>query len=172
MKQKVDSAARQRTRRLILEAMADVVTETAGIGFSVQAVADRAGVTHRTVYNHFRTREALCEAFEGYVDEQLSANGVMREPTLALATLPDTVDTVYRILALRDRHVRASVMLMIGNRRPLGTWRKRTQAIEKLIAAAPARQRQVTPRQVTAAIRLFVSSMGWHLLTEQFGMTT
>jgi hypothetical protein len=41
---------RQRTRRVILEAMVDVIMETDGIGFSVQAVADRAGVTHRTIY--------------------------------------------------------------------------------------------------------------------------
>src|SRR5918995_3132820 len=65
---------RQRTRRAILEAMVDVIMDADGIGFSVQAVADRAGVTHRTIYNHFPTREALCDAFSDYVDEVLKAS--------------------------------------------------------------------------------------------------
>ena len=73
MKSNASAGTRQRTRRAILEAMVDVIMETNGIGFSVQAVADRAGVTHRTIYNHFPTREALCDAFSDYVDELLGA---------------------------------------------------------------------------------------------------
>lgn len=73
MKSQASGSTRQRTRRAILEAMVDVIMETDGIGFSVQAVADRAGVTHRTIYNHFPTREALCDAFSAYVDESLAA---------------------------------------------------------------------------------------------------
>ena len=78
MKSEAGSGSRQRTRRAILEAMADVITETNGIGFSVQAVANRAGVTHRTIYNYFSTREALCEAFSEYVDELLASAGGLR----------------------------------------------------------------------------------------------
>jgi AcrR family transcriptional regulator len=51
--------------------MVDVIMETGGVGLSVQAVADQAGVTHRTIYNHFPTRQALCDAFSDYVDELL-----------------------------------------------------------------------------------------------------
>ena len=56
MKSSPSGGTRERTRRAILEAMVDVIMEADGIGFSVQAVADRAGVTHRTIYNHFPTR--------------------------------------------------------------------------------------------------------------------
>ena len=74
MKSRTSGSTRQRTRRAIFEAMVDVIMETDGIGFSVQAVADRAGVTHRTIYNHYPTREALCDAFSDYVDELLVAS--------------------------------------------------------------------------------------------------
>lgn len=165
-------ATRQRTRRAILEAMVDVIMETDGIGFSVQAVADRAGVTHRTIYNHFPTREALCDAFAGYVDELLEASSGVPEPAWSLASLPQLVDDLYRTLAQRDRHARAYVMLMIANRRPMSAWRKRSQMAEKLIAREQDPEVPLTPRQVTAAIRMFVSTMGWHLLTEQCGLST
>jgi AcrR family transcriptional regulator len=166
----VSGGTRQRTRRAILEAMVDVIMETGGIGFSVQAVADRAGVTHRTIYNHFPTREALCDAFSDYVDELLETSGAA--PTISLASLPVLVEDLYRTLALRDRHARAYVMLMIGNRRPMRAWRNRSRVAEKLIAREQSGRTPLTPRQVTAAIRMFVSAMGWHLLTEQCGLST
>ena len=91
MNGKPQAGTRQRTRRAILEAMVDVIMEADGIGFSVQAVADRAGVTHRTIYNHFQTREALCDAFSDYVDELLEASSGTPEPTWSLASLPQLV---------------------------------------------------------------------------------
>lgn len=166
-------AARTQTRRAILEAMADVITETNGIGFSVQAVADRAGVSHRTVYNHFATRDALCDAFAEYVDEVLMAT-TDRAPDLGrgLSSWPDAVRDLYGVLARGDRHARASVMLMIGTRRPVKVWRARSAAIEKMIAREGGGKAPLPPKQVAAAVRLFMSSMGWHLLTDQCGLTT
>ena len=154
--------------------MVDVIMETTdGIGFSVQTVADRAGVTHRTIYNHFPTREALCDAFSDYVDELLGASAKLtEEPPWSLASIPLLVENLYRTLALRDRHARAYVMLMIGNRRPMSAWRKRSLMAEKLMARELSGQIPLTPRQVAAVIRLLVSTMGWHLLTEQCGLST
>ncbi|HET9384544.1 MAG TPA: helix-turn-helix domain-containing protein, partial [Gemmatimonadales bacterium] len=107
MKHETGGGSRRRTRGAILEAMADVITETNGIGFSVQAVADRAGVTHRTIYNYFPTREALCEAFSDYVDELLaSAGGLSEPPAFSIASLPALVEDLYRVLELRERYVR------------------------------------------------------------------
>jgi AcrR family transcriptional regulator len=171
---KSDNNARDRTRRAILEAMADVITDTSGIGFSVQAVADRAGVTHRTVYNHFPTREALCEGFSAYVDELLVSTGTIDPPPAVpqLEELPVIINTLYKALALRERYARAYVMLMIGNRTPLGTWRARTRSFEQQIAKKAGATPVIAPRLAAAAVRMFASTMGWHLLTEQCGLST
>jgi len=64
-------------------------------------------------------REALCDAFSDYVDELLYVSSGVPEPTWSLASLPLLVEGFYRTLALRDRHARAYVMLMIGSRRPM-----------------------------------------------------
>jgi AcrR family transcriptional regulator len=50
------------TRTAILEAAAQLLLERRNDGFSVQAVADRAGLTHRTVYRYFPTRLQLMAA--------------------------------------------------------------------------------------------------------------
>src|SRR6266702_4703733 len=47
------------TRKAIVEAAVDLLMERKSDGFSVQEVADRAGVTHRTVYRHFPPRQTL-----------------------------------------------------------------------------------------------------------------
>ena len=170
--------SRELTRRAILEAMADVVNDTDGIGFSVQAVADRAGLTHRTVYNHFPTRDALCEGFADHVDELLAATPdvpASLAPSfsgITLASLPELIGPLYTTLARRDQYARALVMLMIGNRRPLQGWSGRTTALEGLVAREIGDGGPLTPRQVAAALRIFASSVGWHLLTEQCGLST
>jgi len=50
------------TRKAILEAAVDLFLERRSDGFSVQEVADRAGLTHRTVYRYFPTRDELMAA--------------------------------------------------------------------------------------------------------------
>lgn len=173
MKSTGNTNARERTRRAILEAMADVITDTNGIGFSVQAIANRAGVTHRTIYNHFPTREALCEAFADYADELLSASTGEPPPAIpSIDEIPALAGGLYKLLAQHDRHSRAYVMLMIGNRGPLKTWRGRTHSIEKEVAKRAVAGAPISPRLAAAAVRMFVSTMGWHLLTEQCGLST
>lgn len=168
---KQDGSSRPSTRTAILEALAEVIVESGGVGFSVQAVADRAGVTHRTVYNHFPTRDALCEAFSDYVDASLAEVGEPIDPLLTREKLPEAPGQLYRTLQLRERNVRAGVMLMIANRHPTTTWRERSAALEQIVATNP-RADAPSPRLVAAAMRLFLSSIGWHLLTEQCGLTT
>jgi hypothetical protein len=86
--------------------------------------------------------------------------------------MPTLVEDLYRTLELRQRYVRASVMLMLGNRRPMKAWRGRTHALEKVIARGAGGRTPLAPRQAAAAIRMFVSSVGWHVLTEQIGLST
>lgn len=162
------TSVRSRTREAILEALAEVIIESDGIGFSVQAVADRAGVTHRTIYNHFPTRDALCDAFYDHVEKVLSI-GASASATMSRQSLPEQIRGLYKALEQRDRYVRASVMLMIANRRAPDAWRNRTRAYEKWISRESSGA--VPAKQVTAAMRMFLSSVGWHLLTEQIGLS-
>src|SRR6266508_1980265 len=55
------------TRRAIVEAAAELFVDRRQDGFSVQDVADRAGLTHRTVYRYFPTRHELIGATAQYL---------------------------------------------------------------------------------------------------------
>jgi AcrR family transcriptional regulator len=69
-------AAATRTRARILAAAAAVLGAPEGIGgFSLEAVARKAGVTRLTVYNQFGSRSALLEAV---FDERAARGGLHR----------------------------------------------------------------------------------------------
>lgn len=52
----------ERTRERILDAAADMLAQGGGTGFSLEAVARRAGVARMTVYYQFGSRAGLLEA--------------------------------------------------------------------------------------------------------------
>jgi AcrR family transcriptional regulator len=63
------------TRELILGAAADEIVEK-GIGqLSLQDVAERAGVSNKTLYNHFDNRETLLGELGRWADELTSERG-------------------------------------------------------------------------------------------------
>ena len=72
------------TRERILRAASDVVTEIGVDALTMQAVAERADVALRTLYNHFESREALALA----VYEQLSDATRLVVEKLSLADTP------------------------------------------------------------------------------------
>src|SRR5262249_62227896 len=70
--------AATKTRQCIVAAAAAILGTAEGIsGFSLQAVAEKAGVTRLTVYNQFGSRRALLEAV---FDDMAVRGGVHRIP--------------------------------------------------------------------------------------------
>lgn len=70
--------ARQRdqTRELILQATQELVVEVHAWSMSMEEVAERAGVSRRTIYRYFPTREALLLAASEQWSDAAVADGV------------------------------------------------------------------------------------------------
>jgi AcrR family transcriptional regulator len=163
---------RTQTRHRILEALAQVITETGGVDFSVQQVADRAGVTHRTIYNHFPTRDALRDGFAERVEEQLSETHERpdKDPITA-ESLPAVASAAYALFEDRSDPIRAYVLCQLATRGSAQVARRRTAAVRKAIEKAGPLHAPVSSTAVAAAVRMFFSATGWHLLTEHYGLT-
>lgn len=71
------------TRDLILEALAALIGEGRLSEFSVQEVADRAGVSLRTVYRHFASRQALLDGYVEWGWRRVEATAEMALPVRA-----------------------------------------------------------------------------------------
>jgi AcrR family transcriptional regulator len=102
------------TRDLIFQAVVDVVLEEGVQAFTIQRVAERAGVSHRTVYRHFPTREALLAAMAESAAEQV---GDLARFSTGFPTLEDAPQQTRQLFALWDdfeRLIRAGVMLRVA----------------------------------------------------------
>jgi AcrR family transcriptional regulator len=162
------------TREAILEALGQQIVASGPLGFSMQDVANRAGVTHRTVYNHFPTREALNDAFAVHVEEVIARGQAGRPPEegALLGDLHGVVEDSYRLFTSHETHMRAYVMLMMASRAPAKVASDRTARFAKLVEAEAGPRARGRGHMIAAAIRMFISSTGFHVLTEHLRLST
>jgi AcrR family transcriptional regulator len=165
--------AKRDTRERILDAVVEVVTRDGVHAFTVQSVADAAGVAHRTVYRHFATREDLLDGLDELLERRGRDSGLASEPPeLEADDLPNLVRRVYRSFeAFRDA-MRAYVVISIALGRRVPTFDRRTRAFRECVAR---RFPRLTPEEVEEAagvIRLLAGSRTWYLLTSEQGMST
>jgi len=169
----VTDTRRQKTRVAICKAFAEVLAESETGEFSMQEVANRANVTHRTVYNHFPSREALMDGLVEYQEDRaLVVPSEDRSPSpesgmFSVEGFPSAVATVYGLLARDEAAHRAFAMLSVSARRPAHRTRERTTRL----ASALGKELNLADsdaRRLAAAVRLFGTQVGWHLLTRHY----
>lgn len=159
------------TRDLLLEALAAIVSEGGVHAFSVQQVADRAGVSHRTVYRHFPTREALLQALPSWLEARFAPRGGRALPE-SLAELPAVVRRNFEVFEEHAATIRALDALSDGAN-VLGPYRARRTAAFRDVARRELPH--LPPEDVAAVagvIRLLASSRAWRHLTEDHGVPT
>mgnify|MGYP001021334905 CR=1 FL=1 len=158
------------TRTTILDALAAEITENGLVDLSIQAVADRAGVTHRTVYNHFPTRQALNDAFAEHV-EALLATQALEPVNTSVDDWPQVAIDSQAIFSLRPEHLRAYAMLTIATGAPASVFRNRSKRMAKALQGELGLD-PATARLVVSAIRMFMSSAGWFLMSAHHGLSS
>ncbi len=167
------STRRQKTRAAICKAFAEVLAESETGEFSMQEVADRANVTHRTVYNHFPSREALMDGLVEYQENQnlLRPREDLSPPPesqiFSVEGFPEAVSTLYGLLARDEAAQRAFAMLTVAARRPAHRTKERTNRL----ASALGKELNLADsdaKRLAAAVRLFGTQIGWHLLTRHY----
>src|SRR5437867_12956532 len=97
------------TRTRLLKAAVAVLAEVGVDALTMQAVAERADVALRTVYNHFPSKDALVvDAFDvlvGYVKNAIGAITDMGSPQERLAWLGDAMFDWYDHESPGARHM-------------------------------------------------------------------
>ncbi|HUG85815.1 MAG TPA: TetR/AcrR family transcriptional regulator [Euzebya sp.] len=163
---------KQLARVEILRATAELVTDRRQLDFSVQEVATRAGVSLRTVYNHFETRQDLLGALTDWVMQEMTRMGA---PSVEeLTGLDDIVDAVQRMFAingqlggLSDAYARLDVTEQLDSGR-----QHRTERFAELARADLPDLPAQTARNVGLLVRHLASQRSWYSLTRDYGMTS
>lgn len=158
-------------RRTIVEALGELVAETRHLDFSIQEVADRAGVSLRTVYNHFPNREQLLDAFGLHFGERMverGANVIDQVADLDEVTAAAAIN--FRIFEELDALTEAWLQVRDTSGAAVADQAHRTERMVELVGkAVPGLDPAVLPL-IGLVVRHLYSSTTWHALTRNLGL--
>jgi AcrR family transcriptional regulator len=156
---------RQETAELILDAVLHLVAEAGIDGLTMDAVAERVGVSLRTVYRYFPDRASLLTAALARHNE-----AVPFQPP----TRPEQIGAAYGELFPRFDEVAAVVQAVLAAR--VGgsvRWDARSQRIreiEEALAPACDRLPPQEAEQATAVIVYLANALAWLSLRDESGL--
>jgi AcrR family transcriptional regulator len=169
-KRRYDNSRRARkaeqTRNQILRALAGQLTAGNSAGFSVDAAAREAGVTARTVFRHFPTKDDMLAALSQWV---LSITGNVPLPDGA-EQLADTVIDSYTLFEDNAELMQALLLSEAGRGVRSRLTSRRRQGLAAALAGPvdhlPARQR----RAVQALLTHLMTAETWWQLRKEYGV--
>jgi len=169
LRDKQHESSRQIAREVILRALSDVIVEQGVHEFSVQTVADRAGVSHRTVYRHFTSREELLRGLYLWLDDRL---GRLELPAISNDAwdLPEAVERIFRALDEEDRMVRALGIVGITTDHQTDQRKKRTAEFRVALRELAPDLDEQEFGAAFAVIRSLAAAQQWFILRQQFGL--
>lgn len=94
-----------RTRGRIVQAATDLVSERGDADFTMPEVADASGLSLRTLYRYFRTRQDLIDALATVADQAAASN--LPEAAFDLAGLGDWLEQAWQNLLDHETFIRA-----------------------------------------------------------------
>jgi AcrR family transcriptional regulator len=160
------SASRERakadTRATILEAVVNVILKEGVHAFTMQNVADKAGVSHRTVYRHFPSREELLEGLSEAVHESALAAG-FSVPT-NVAEMRTHVGPLFEQFSRMQDAMRASVIAAVALGYQSAMQRRSSAATVDMLVAAYPRLPREDLTEAAAILRTIVSRYGWYVM--------
>jgi AcrR family transcriptional regulator len=137
--------------------------------FTVPNVAQKAGVSNRTVYRHFTTREELLGGLAEFLDRFAEGSTVPTSPETIEHVMVTVVPSFLAMGEYRDA-VRAYVITSLAMGWQDEARRKRTLAFDKAIGAAFPQLPQKELREAATLIRHMASTRCWFALTVEGGL--
>jgi AcrR family transcriptional regulator len=159
------------TRELILRATAEAIAVDPVLGFSMQEVADRAGVSLRSVYRHFPGRKQLFEALYDWISAQLEVPTLLRSVT-TLEDMPSLAAPLFARFESQSPMVRAGVLASLSLGTQPATRAEWDRTAGALFRAALPDLGADEVRRAWAVVRLLFTSRVWLTLSERFGLDT
>jgi AcrR family transcriptional regulator len=154
--------AKAETRATIVNAVVKVILEQGIHDFTMQSVAKAAGVSQRTVYRHFRTRDALLEGLLMHLHWRVVAAG-LAPPENVAAWATYAAPLFEHFSRMRDA-MRASVIAAVA----LGYQpHQQLDSLGVVRRSLGAHFRHLSPtelREAAAALRVLLGRYTWYTL--------
>jgi len=158
---------RARTRFEIISAYADLSLERGFNNFTMQDIADRVGISHRTLYRYFDNRDAIVDGLNREIAERVYAPGDDR----ALG-IGDALRHNYRVFGeYRKPMLVCALMVEAGMLSSPGR-AARDEYVRQLVEDRASNLDETGRRQLVGLLRLVGGSIAWARLTsDDIGLT-
>lgn len=145
------------TQRLILDAALQTLQDESVGGLTVRAVAKKAGISERTVFRYFATRDEFLDAIAAEISSQMHVpHPRSLEDLLAMPRM------LFSSLEARRDLIRASLHTDVSERIMQTNGRQRWIAIRKIVDAYAPRAPEAQRKIAATNIRYYLSAATWN----------
>lgn len=161
------------TRQIVMEAAKRVLDTYSIDEFSIQKIAEEAGMSHRTVYRYFPTRQALLDSFTDWIEDSVApipmeANSQPETREEILASVRTAFDRFDNFAP----YFRASLMLASrGEAIQPKRQRQRDEYIRKALTKVLEPLEDEEAAKAYAIIRILIGAQTWQMLHDRFELT-
>lgn len=152
------------TRNLLLEAARKVIIENDPEDFTMQKVAREAGVSHRTVYRYFPSRQALIDEFSEWLEQRFDNSGLS---SMSLAEIDDVARYAFARFDSNAQFFEAAARLSVGGLRPANQ-ASRTKRFRKEFDAIFTELDPEAAHLAFAVLRHLIGLQTWFELRDRF----
>jgi len=154
------------TREAILDAVERCLSKGGLDEITFNQVAQEAGVSERTVYRHFETKELMLEAFWGRIQQTLGIERSTRSWKDYLETRPEAFEQMEK----RERLIRAVMQSVqaAGARKRINA--QRQAGIRRVVADGVGKLPEPAFTELCALVHLLGSAPAWAALKDYWGI--
>jgi AcrR family transcriptional regulator len=158
---------KEQTRTRIVDSAIELMKEAGEEPLTIASVAERAGVTERTVYRHFDNRDGLIRAVWRRMQGRVASEGFPRNAD-ALVSSPRKLFPRFDEMG---ELIRASIHSTAGLDIRMHSNAERTGAMLESVRDALPHLEEKALRRRAAIAQLINSAQGWEVLTRFWGMS-
>ena len=156
----------EQTREAIVEALTAELADGGLHELNIPAIAQRAGVSVRTVYRYFPTRDALLDEVDRWMDENI----VPGAPPASADEMPAMAERAFKEFDGNETAMLAQWATALGRDVRARGRRRRISAYADALAEATSGLSRTDARAAHAVISHLLSSLTWKTMREEFGM--
>lgn len=153
---------RELTRSRIIEAYADLSLERGFNSFTMKDIADRVGISHRTLYRYFEDRDAIVEGLYAEIGEKVygpGSDGYLRSA--------EVLRHNYQVFGQhRKAMLVGSLMIEAGMLEAPGRAARTAHTLE-MIDQNVAKLNDLGRRQLLGLLRVVAGAMAWARMTSE-----
>lgn len=163
----VREAHKALTQERIVQAALEVIQRGEAETLTVAQVAAEAGVTERTIYRHFPTRDDLMAAVWAKVNERVATPTLPATPTEVIAQPME----MFPAFDAQEALIRAIVFTKQGRELRLSVNAERQKRFRQAVAMARPDLKEPEFTRVCAAVQLLDSSFAWSVMKDYWGLS-